>query len=33
VLGEAAYKTLQARNLDAVFPGAKIQPAGFINLL
>ena len=33
VLGEAAYKTLQARNLEAVFPGAKINPASFLNLL
>ena len=33
VLGEAAYKTLQARNLEAVFPGAKIQHGSFLNLL
>jgi len=33
VLGEAAYKTLQVRNLEMVFPGAKIQPASFLNLL
>jgi len=33
VLGEAAYKTLQARNLDAVFPGARIAPSSFLNLL
>ena len=33
VLGEAAYKTLQARNLEAVFPGAKIQFGSFLNLL
>ena len=31
VLGEAAYKTLGSRNLDMVFPGAKVNPAGFLN--
>ncbi len=27
VLGEAAYKTLGARNLEVVFPGARVKPA------
>jgi uncharacterized protein (DUF1501 family) len=31
VLGEAAYKTLGSRNLDAVFPGAKVSPSGFLD--
>ena len=31
VLGEAAYKTLGAKNVDAVFPGAKIRPESFLN--
>ncbi len=31
VLGEAAYRTLGSRNLDAVFPGAKIDPRNFLN--
>jgi uncharacterized protein (DUF1501 family) len=31
VLGEAAYKTLGSRNLEAVFPGAKVDPAKFLN--
>jgi len=30
VLGEAAYKTLGARRLDVVFPGAQVEPAGFL---
>ena len=33
VLGEAAYKTLGARNMDVVFPGAKVGPAEFLNLV
>jgi uncharacterized protein (DUF1501 family) len=33
VLGEAAYKTLGARNLATVFPGGQIAPAGFLNLI
>ena len=33
VLGEAAYKTLGSRNLDIVFPGANVQPAGFVGLM
>jgi uncharacterized protein (DUF1501 family) len=31
VLGEAAYKTLGSRNLEAVFPGAKVEPMTFLN--
>ena len=31
VLGEAAYKTLGSRNMDLVFPGAKVDPASFLN--
>lgn len=30
VLGEAAYKTLGARRLDVVFPGAGVEPAAFL---
>ena len=33
VLGEAAYKTLGSRNLDAVFPGAQVKPATFLNFI
>ncbi len=33
VLGEAAYKTLGAKNLNAVFPGARLNPDGFLNLI
>ena len=33
VLGEAAYKTLGAKNLEVVFPGAKVRPGEFLNLL
>jgi len=33
VLGEAAYRTLGARNLEAVFPGARVNPDGFLNLI
>jgi uncharacterized protein (DUF1501 family) len=33
VLGEAAYKTLGARNMEAVFPGAQVTPAGFLNFV
>jgi uncharacterized protein (DUF1501 family) len=33
VLGEAAYKTLGARNLEAVFPGAQVRPGGFLNFI
>jgi uncharacterized protein (DUF1501 family) len=31
VLGEAAYRTLGARNLDVVFPGAKVNSGEFLN--
>jgi uncharacterized protein (DUF1501 family) len=31
VLGEAAYKTLGSRNMELVFPGAKVEPRGFLN--
>jgi uncharacterized protein (DUF1501 family) len=33
VLGEAAYKTLGAKNLELVFPGSQVQPAGFLNFI
>src|SRR5579871_1510973 len=33
VLGEAAYKTLGARNLEAVFPGAQVKPGTFLNFV
>src|SRR5277367_6167167 len=31
VLGEAAYKTLGAKNLELVFPGAQVNPSQFLN--
>ena len=31
VLGEAAYKTLGAKNLELVFPGARVNPTEFLN--
>jgi uncharacterized protein (DUF1501 family) len=31
VLGEAAYKTLGAKNLEVVFPGAQVNPSEFLN--
>jgi uncharacterized protein (DUF1501 family) len=31
ILGEAAYKTLGVRNLELVFPGAKVNPSEFLN--
>src|SRR6201996_2681211 len=31
VLGEAAYKTLGSKNLQAVFPGAQVKPGSFLN--
>jgi uncharacterized protein (DUF1501 family) len=31
VLGEAAYRTLGARNLEVVFPGSKVLPDEFLN--
>ena len=33
VLGEAAYKTLGARNMEIVFPGAQVHPESFLNIL
>jgi uncharacterized protein (DUF1501 family) len=33
VLGEAAYRTLGARRLDVVFPGAQVEPATFLNFV
>lgn len=33
VLGEAAYKTLGSKNMDVVFPGAKVQPGSFLNFV
>ena len=33
VLGEAAYKTLGAKNLEAVFPGAQVVPGEFLNFV
>jgi uncharacterized protein (DUF1501 family) len=33
VLGEAAYKTVGARNLNLVFPGAQLQSNHFLNIL
>ena len=33
VLGEAAYKTLGAKNMEAVFPGAQVTPGAFLNFV
>lgn len=33
VLGEAAYKTLGAKNMEAVFPGAQVTPAEFLSFI
>ena len=33
VLGEAAYRTLGAKNLELVFPGSELRPAQFLNLI
>jgi uncharacterized protein (DUF1501 family) len=33
VLGEAAYKTLGAKNLNVVFPGAQVNPSQFLNFV
>ena len=33
VLGEAAFKTLGAKNLDLVFPGAQLRPGNFLNIV
>jgi uncharacterized protein (DUF1501 family) len=31
VLGEAAFRSLGSRNMEAIFPGAKVNPATFLN--
>jgi uncharacterized protein (DUF1501 family) len=33
VLGEAAFKTLGSKNLDAVFPGANVKQGSFLNFI
>jgi uncharacterized protein (DUF1501 family) len=33
VLGEAAYRTLGTQRLELVFPGARLDPAHFLNLI
>jgi uncharacterized protein (DUF1501 family) len=33
VLGEAAYKTLGAKNLELVFPGSQVEPGEFLNFI
>ena len=33
VLGEAAYKTLGAKNLELVFPGSEVKPKEFLNFI
>jgi uncharacterized protein (DUF1501 family) len=33
VLGEAAYKTVNAHNLEQVFPGAGLKPSHLLNIL
>jgi uncharacterized protein (DUF1501 family) len=33
VLGEAAYKTLGAKNMEVVFPGAQVTPSEFLNFV
>ncbi len=33
VLGEAAYKTLESRNLDIVFPGSQVRSQDFLNIM
>jgi uncharacterized protein (DUF1501 family) len=33
VLGEAAYKTLGAKNLELVFPESQVQPSEFLNFI
>jgi uncharacterized protein (DUF1501 family) len=33
VLGEAAYRSLGSRNLEAVFPGAAVKPESFLNFI
>ena len=31
VLGEAAYKTLGAKDMQTVFPGSQVNPSNFLN--
>jgi uncharacterized protein (DUF1501 family) len=33
VLGEAAYRTLGAKNLELIFPGSRLAPAHFLNFI
>jgi uncharacterized protein (DUF1501 family) len=33
VLGEAAYRTLGAQNLELIFPGSRLMPANFLNFI
>ena len=33
VLGEAAYRTLGAENLEVIFPGSRLKPAHFLNFI
>jgi uncharacterized protein (DUF1501 family) len=33
VLGEAAYKTLGARDMQRVFPGSQVAPGEFLNFV
>jgi uncharacterized protein (DUF1501 family) len=33
VLGEAAYKTLGARDMQRVFPGSAVTPGNFLNFI
>jgi uncharacterized protein (DUF1501 family) len=33
VLGEAAYKTLGAKNMGVVFPGAQVDSTSFLNFV
>ena len=33
VLGEAAYRTLGAKNLELVFPGSQVEPGEFLNFI
>ncbi len=33
VLGEAAYRTLGAENLELIFPGSRLKPAHFLNFI
>jgi hypothetical protein len=31
VLAEAAYRSLGAKNLEVIFPGAQVEPRQFLN--